>query len=84
MPATKQNITLAVEKTLLKRARAIAAERGLSVSALLSSELARLVEQEGKYQRAQASALARLRSPVSLDFRSKPDRDSLHDRQHLR
>jgi len=84
MASMKQNITLAVEKKLLKRARAIAAERGLSVSALLSSELARLVEQEGRYQRAQARALARLRSPVSLNFGRKPDRDSLHDRQGLR
>jgi hypothetical protein len=80
----KQNITLAVEKKLLTQARAIAAERGLSVSALLSGELIRLVEQEGKYRRAQTSAVARLESPVHLSFKNKPSRDSLHDRQSLR
>ena len=51
MAGTKENITLAMEKKLLKQARAIAAERGLSVSAFLSGELARLVEQQGEYRR---------------------------------
>lgn len=74
----KQNITLAVEKKLLTQARALAAERGLSVSALLSSELARLVE-EGAYRRAQTSAVARLESPLRLSFRNQPSRDSLHE-----
>jgi len=84
MAITKQNITLAVEKRLLKQARAIAAQRGLSVSALLSGELTRFVEQERKYRRAQASALARLETPSHLNFMNKPTRDSLHDRQGLR
>ena len=80
---TKQNITLAMEKKLLKQARAIAAERGLSVSALLSGELTRLVEKEGKYRRAQESAVARLEAPFHLNFANKPSRESLHDRQGL-
>ena len=32
----KQNITLAIDKPLLKRARSIAAQRGTSISALLA------------------------------------------------
>jgi hypothetical protein len=84
MSAMKQNITVAIDKKLLKQARAIAAQRGLSVSALLSGELARLVEQEAKYRRAQVSALARLESPPDLNFINKPSRESLHDRQRLR
>jgi hypothetical protein len=84
MAGMKQNITLAVEKKLLKQARAIAAERGLSMSALLSSELARLVEQEGTYRRAQTRAVARLESALHLTFTNNPSRESLHDRQGLR
>jgi hypothetical protein len=84
MAVVKQNITLSMEKKLLKQARAIAAQRGLSVSALLSSELLRVVEQEGAYRRAQTSAIARLESPPHLNFVNKPTRDSLHDRQSLR
>jgi hypothetical protein len=84
MAGTKQNSTLAMDKKLLKQARAIAAERGLSVSALLSGELVRLVEQEGEYRRAQTRAAARLESPIHLKFTKKPHRESLHDRQGLR
>jgi hypothetical protein len=84
MLGMKQNITLAVEKKLLKQARAIAAERGLSVSALLSGELARLVDKEGNYRRAKTRAVARLESPLHLNFTNKLSRESLHDRQRLR
>ena len=35
----KQNITLAIDKQLLKRARAFAAGRGSSVSSMLADEL---------------------------------------------
>ncbi len=41
----KRNITLAVEKSLLSRARKIAAQRGASVSAMLAQELLKIVEQ---------------------------------------
>jgi hypothetical protein len=48
----KQNITLAVDKSLLKRARALAAQRGASVSAMLALELLKIVERENAYQQA--------------------------------
>jgi antitoxin component of RelBE/YafQ-DinJ toxin-antitoxin module len=41
--AAKQNITVAIDGALLKRARAVAARRGLSVSALLADELRAIV-----------------------------------------
>ena len=59
-------------------------KQNITLSALRSGELARLVEQEAKYQEAQARALPRLESPVHLHFRNKPRRDSRHDRQGLR
>ena len=40
----KQNITLALDKLLLKRVRAYAAARGVSVSGMLSEELLQIVE----------------------------------------
>ena len=39
----RQNITVAIEQDLLRRARVLAAERGTSVSRLLADELERLV-----------------------------------------
>lgn len=80
----KQNITLAVEKSLLKRARALAAKQGSSVSAILAQELTRIAEREDGYRQAKQRALARLRSPLPLGGEKMANRDSLHDRQALR
>jgi hypothetical protein len=80
----KQNITLAIDKPLLKRARAIAAQRGTSVSALLAEELGKLVTQEAAYARARAKALAYLESPFHLGGDRICDREALHARQNIR
>jgi hypothetical protein len=80
----KQNITLAVDKSLLKRARALAAQRGASVSAILADELVKIVERENAYEQAKQRALARLASPFHLGGGKMADRGSLHDRQNLR
>ena len=80
----KQNITLAIDRQLLKKARIFAAQRGTSVSAMLADELRKAVASEAAYQRAKARALARLRSPFHLGGEKMPSRDELHDRQSLR
>lgn len=80
----KQNITLSVEQRLLKRARAAAAHRGLSVSAYLAIELEAAAKRDEAYERAKAAALAFLDSPFSLGGREKFDREASHDRQGLR
>jgi hypothetical protein len=80
----KQNITLAVEKSLLKRARALAAQRGASVSAILAQELLKIVERENAYDQAKERSLARLHSPFHLGGGKRAPRESLHDRQNLR
>src|SRR5580700_10701518 len=43
----KQNITISVEKSLLRKARALAAQRGASISAMLAQELLRISDREG-------------------------------------
>lgn len=80
----KQNITLAIDKPLLKRARAIAAQRGTSISALLAQELERLVDREAAYAQAKTKALAHLENPFHLGGAGVPRREELHDRQSLR
>ena len=66
----KRNITVAIDKALLKRVRAIAAQRGTTVGVLLAEELEKLVIQEAAYVRAKAKALAYLESPFHLGGRS--------------
>ncbi len=80
----KQNITLAIDKQVLKRARTFAAQRRTSVSAMLADELRNLVARETEYEQARAKALAQLSSPFRLGGGKMPDRESLHDRQNLR
>ena len=80
----KQNITVAIEKDLLQRVKAIAARRGKSVSGLLAQELEKLVERDTEYTQAKRRALARLKSPFRLGGQGMGDREALHERESLR
>jgi hypothetical protein len=81
--AAKHNITVAIEPGLLKKARAVAARRGLSVSALLADELRELVEDEAQYAAARKRALALFSTPIPLGG-TPFNRDALHERHSLR
>jgi hypothetical protein len=75
----RQNITIAIEQDLLRKARVLAAERGTSVSRLLADELVRLVNESERYDRARAAALGEL--DAGLQLGGKPAaRDTLHER----
>lgn len=75
-----RNITITVDDVVLQKARILAARRGLSVSALLRTEIVRLVEDEDAYQRAKDAALDRLEKGLSLGGGPYPGREELHDR----
>ena len=81
--AVKHNITVAIEPGLLKKARAVAARRGRSVSALLADELRELVAEDTHYAAAQKRAVALFATPLSLGGTPLP-RDELHERRRLR
>ena len=81
--SAKHNITVAIDPLLLKRARAVAARRGLSVSALLAHELHELVDEDLRYSSARKRALALFSTPLELGgtpFR----REALHERRGIR
>jgi hypothetical protein len=80
----KQNITLAIDKQLVKRARAFANQRETSISSMLADELQKGVARETVYQQAKAKALAQLSAPFRLGGGKMPGRETLHDRQNLR
>lgn len=81
--AAKQNITVAIEPGLLRKARAIAARRGRSVSALLADELRELVAEDARYAAAQKRAIALFSTPLALGG-TPLRRDELHERHRLR
>jgi hypothetical protein len=80
----KQNITISVDKALLRKARALAAQRGASISALLAQELLRIADRESEYELAKRRALARLSTPCRLGGQKRLPREALHDRASLR
>lgn len=52
----KQNITLSIDKTLIKKSKIIAAQRETSVSKMLSDELERLIQSAEQYEFAKRKA----------------------------
>jgi len=79
-----RNITLTLDEQTLRDARMLAAERGLSVTALLRQELKGLVDRQRRYAKARESALRRLKRGHSLGGGKLPTREELHDRAKLR
>ncbi len=75
----RQNLTIAVEKDLIRKAKVLAAERGTSISRLLANELQRLVEMETTYMRAREAALAEIDMGLRLGGQAVL-REDLHDR----
>lgn len=82
--AAKQNITVAIEPGLLKQARAIAARRGTSISALLADELRDLIAEDRAYDRACRNARALPHAGFEWQGARMHDRNEIHDRRGLR
>jgi len=76
----KQNITLSLEKGILKKAKLLAANRETSVTKLLAEELSRIVLQDDRYESAKRRALARLRKGFHLGGQILARREELHER----
>jgi hypothetical protein len=76
----KTNITLKLDKDLVKKARVLAAEEGSSVSALLAAKLEEMVRERDDYERAKRHALALMDRGFHLG--GKPaTREELHERR---
>ncbi|MEK6663884.1 MAG: DUF6364 family protein [Pseudomonadota bacterium] len=80
----KQNITLALDQKILKAARAFAAQRGTSISAMLADELRMKVEQQMHYEQSKQIAFTLLDQAFPLGGQGTMNRESLHDRTALR
>ena len=62
----KQNITLALDKELLKKVKVLAAKKDTSVTKLLTKQLDRIVSEEDHYESSRERALARLKKGFHL------------------
>ncbi|HVV49239.1 MAG TPA: hypothetical protein VHO06_06255 [Polyangia bacterium] len=79
-----RNITLSLDDEILREAKILAAQQGLSVSAFLRRELSRLVQDQRGFVKAREAAVRRLAHGTSLGGGPLPVRDELHDRAKLR
>ena len=76
----KTNITLKLDTDILREARILAAEEGLSISGLLAAKLDEVVRQRKGYDRSRRRAVARLRKGFDLGWTPSGSRDELHER----
>jgi predicted transcriptional regulator len=75
----KTNITLKVDRELLRRAKVIAAERDTSVSALVAEQLEKTVRERDGYEQAKRRALANLKKGFDLGYKPPASRDELYE-----
>jgi predicted transcriptional regulator len=76
----KQNVTLAIDKDLLRKVKHVAVERGKSVNALLVEHLSQIVEQDEDYERSRKQAVAVIKRGLKLGGKMRGTRDALHER----
>lgn len=76
----KQNITLSLDKDLIRKSKIIAAQRETSVSKMLSYELERLLQRTEQYEFAKRKALTNLKKGFHFGGKGVTSRESLHDR----
>ncbi len=76
----KQNITLALDKEIVRKAKVLAAERSTSVSRMLSDEIERIVGDRDRYEKAKTAAIAELRRGYRLGGGRLPSREETYER----
>jgi hypothetical protein len=76
----RANLTLQMDAEVIKRARIVAAKRGMSVSALAATRLMELVDEDERAELARGRAEAILEQAAPRGGRGWT-RDELHDRR---
>lgn len=76
----KQNVTLSIEKEILKKGKVVAARKDTSISRMLAELLKNMVVNEERYEAAKRSALQLLKKPVHLGGKISWKREDLYER----
>lgn len=79
---TTQNVTLAIPKDILRKAKILAVQKNTSLSGLLTQTLVDLVAHQEAYEQARQRNLALLKSGLNLGTGGQITwrRDELHER----
>ena len=76
----KTKITLTLDAELMRAARAVAAEDGRPLGALLTDQLAAIVRERRGFAQARDRALSRLREGIDLGWTPDRYRHDVHER----
>ncbi|MBW2005849.1 MAG: hypothetical protein JRI72_14855 [Deltaproteobacteria bacterium] len=76
----KQNITLSIEKDIIKKGKIIAAQEDTSISKMLSEQLKQIIDREEQYEAAKRSALQTLKKGFRLGGKITWKREDLYER----
>jgi predicted transcriptional regulator len=76
----KQNVTISLSTQLIQKVKILAAKRSTSISGLLAAQVEALVNEDDHYERAAASAIARMERGLHLGGGRMVSRDELHAR----
>ena len=76
----KQNITLSLEKELIKKGKIVAAKKETSISKMLGELLKEIIDKEDQYEAAKRNALQTLQHGFNLGGTITWKREDLYDR----
>ncbi len=80
----RRNLTIQLDEATIRRAKIIAAERGISISGLVTQQIEQLAYEADRYNTAREQILRYLRKPPFHLGGTRPSREELHDRKGLR
>jgi hypothetical protein len=78
--SSKTNITLKLDRNLLREIRILAAQEDTSISTLVSDRLRQVVNNKKARDVAKMKSLARMRKGYNLGFTPPASRDELYER----
>ncbi len=76
----KQNITLSINKDLIRKAKILAAQKQTSISGMLSQELQKILDDSEKYELLKRKALINIKQGFHLGGKIPVARQELHER----
>lgn len=80
VPSGKSNVTLKLDRALLRKVRVLAAKRDTSMNALMVEQLEKVVQEQDHYEEAKRRALVRMKRASHLGFTPPSSRDELYER----
>ncbi len=76
----KQNITLSLNKDLIRKAKILAAQKQTSISGMLSRELQKIIDDSEEYELFKRKALININQGFHFGGKIAVSREELHER----